>query len=378
MLRHGTASMRAFGSRWHLEIPRRKVVAFNFQALADGVRMAAHRNRTTEWIHREYLRIGRTFDENVVRQLKRSDLTPDRDAFFAFNTGALETLQYLRERRVFTVLDQIDPGKVEEEMVAEEDARWPGWQRFEGRVPQEYWDRMKAEWMAADLVVVNSEWSKTALIQQGVPDNKVAIVPVAYEPEFGPVPVPLSKRQGPLTVLWLGSVILRKGIQYLIEAAKLLKNSDLRIVVAGPIGISEQAVASAPANMKFVGRVLRSETHALYESAHVFVLPTVSDGFAVTQVEAMARGLPVITTPNCGRVVTDGVDGLIVPARDAKALAAAIARLDSDRALLAEMSHHAFIRSTQFLLPSQARQVEAAVQSIQESGTAEAPQPVGQ
>ena len=58
----------------------------------------------------------------------------------------------------------------------------------------------------------------------------------------------------------------------------------------------------------------------------MFVLPTLSDGFAITQLEAMAHGLPVVATPNCGRVVTDGEDGLIVPPADADALASAIDR----------------------------------------------------
>jgi glycosyltransferase involved in cell wall biosynthesis len=93
----------------------------------------------------------------------------------------------------------------------------------------------------------------------------------------------------------------------------------------------------------------------------VFVLPTVSDGFAITQVEAMAQALPVITTPNCGEVVTPGIDGLIVPPFDGEALAAAISKLDQDRPLLKEMSYRALDKSAHFYLPRQAQLVEEAV-----------------
>jgi glycosyltransferase involved in cell wall biosynthesis len=93
--------------------------------------------------------------------------------------------------------------------------------------------------------------------------------------------------------------------------------------IVGSIGISDAAVASSPANMTFHGPVSRDRTEEFYRSADLFVLPTLSDGFALTQLEAMTHGLPVITTPNCGEVVTDGVDGLIVPASDANALAEA-------------------------------------------------------
>jgi glycosyltransferase involved in cell wall biosynthesis len=84
-------------------------------------------------------------------------------------------------------------------------------------------------------------------------------------------------------------------------------------------------------------------------------LPTISDGFAITQLEAMAHGLPVITTPNCGQVVTDGVDGFIVPVRDSQALADAIARLDGDRPLLRTMSANTLLTVQKYDLPSNAR-----------------------
>jgi glycosyltransferase involved in cell wall biosynthesis len=60
------------------------------------------------------------------------------------------------------------------------------------------------------------------------------------------------------------------------------------------------------------------------------VLPTISDGFALTQLEAMSHGLPVITTPNCGEVVRDGIDGFVIPPADATALANALRTLLED------------------------------------------------
>jgi glycosyltransferase involved in cell wall biosynthesis len=365
LLLKGNSHMRAFATRWHPDISPSQVVHHNLRAIYDGWRRATLRGAGADEIYREYLRIGRTFDEAVARDLRRPKrINPVTDAFFGFNTGCLETLRVLRERGVPTVLDQTDPAKVEEDIILAEAEKWPGWQKSSGRVPQEYWDRLAAEWEMADLVLVNSTWTRNALIQQNVPAEKIIVVDMAYEPAAGPVPLP-TKGQRPLTVLWMGSVILRKGIQYLIEAARLLKDTNLTFLIAGPIEISPEAVASAPPNMQFLGRITRDQTNLIYQKSDVFVLPTLSDGFAVTQVEAMNRGLPVIATPNCGEVVTDGVDGLLVPARDPAALAAAIARLDQDRKLLAEMSQNAFIRSTQFLLPKQARQVEAAVRDYQ-------------
>ena len=122
-------------------------------------------------------------------------------------------------------------------------------------------------------------------------------------------------------MLWLGQVNVRKGIHYLMEAARKLEKENIHFDVVGPIGILSDAVASAPRNVTFHGPVGRDQTANWYRKADLFVLPTLSDGFAITQLEAMAHGLPVITTPCCGEVVSDGVDGFIVAPRDAEALA---------------------------------------------------------
>jgi glycosyltransferase involved in cell wall biosynthesis len=92
----------------------------------------------------------------------------------------------------------------------------------------------------------------------------------------------------------------------------------------------------------------------------VFVLPTLSDGFAITQLEAMAHGLPVIATPNCGNVVTDGQDGLIVPARHPQAIAEAITCLDRDRERLNQMSVRAAAKVDRFRLNDYADRIEQA------------------
>jgi glycosyltransferase involved in cell wall biosynthesis len=309
----------------------------------------------------DFLRIGKWFASAVARDVARRKLDPRKDAFFGFNTGCLETFEVMAKRGIPTICDQIDPGAVEEELVYQETLKWPGWQKSVGRIPQAYWDRMKQEWSAANMILVNSKWSKDALIQQGVPAEKMFVVPVAYEAERTHLPA-RSNFSGPFTVLWLGSVNLRKGIQYLIQAAKdLVDNPRIKIVVVGPIQISDDALASAPGNMQFVGRLTRDETEEMYRKADVFVLPTISDGFAITQVEAMSQALPVITTPNCGEVVTEGVDGLIVPPFDGPALAAAISKLEADRNLLREMSYRALDKSAHFYLPRQSQLVAEAV-----------------
>jgi len=314
-----------------------------------------HRGRqSSAQLGEEHCRFGRWFGRRVRNHLQNVDLDPARDVFFGFDTNSLEVLELMKQRRVFTILDQVDPGIVHEDMVIEETKLWPGWQKFPDRMPQDYWNRRKAEWDLANLVLVNSEWSRQAIIKQGVPAEKIIVAPLAIDLSREHLPPPVEP-DGTLKVLWLGNVFIGKGIQYLVEAAHLLKNQDIEFLLAGPLGIEEKVVQNFPANIKVLGRVTRDQLSRVYRQAHVFVLPTISDGFGVTQLEAMAHGLPVVVTPNCGRVVTDGKDGIVVPARNGRALADALARLNSDRELVREMSRNALKTICNYDLPSNAR-----------------------
>ena len=80
----------------------------------------------------------------------------------------------------------------------------------------------------------------------------------------------------------------------------------------------------------------------------MFVLPTLSDGFAITQLEAMSHGLPVVATPCCGEVVADGIDGFVVPARNPDALAKAFQRYVAEPDLLREQRRCALKKAGQF------------------------------
>jgi glycosyltransferase involved in cell wall biosynthesis len=372
-LRRGAAAARglpkpvsAAASRYHPELPADKVISFTPGAL---LRQAARRlwparTKAQEWDR--YLEEGRWFASRVNRRLRGRRLDPRRHQFFGYKTGALATLKLMRERGVVTVLDQLDPGGRDIEAINAELEKWPGWAERPGQIPQSFWDYMAEESAAAEVVLVNSRWSRDAMIDEGVPAEKLVVVPLAYEPEE-PAERSAARRPAdssrPLLVLWLGGITLRKGIPYLFEAARALHASgeDVRFVVAGPVDVPADKLAGAPPNLEVLGRVPRRRALELYAQSDVFVLPTLSDGFALTQIEAMSFGLPVVATPNCGDVVTDGVDGLIVPPADSDALARAIAALAADRSRVSDMSRHALVKSKQFTVEAFAARVEAAV-----------------
>jgi glycosyltransferase involved in cell wall biosynthesis len=126
-------------------------------------------------------------------------------------------------------------------------------------------------------------------------------------------------------VLFLGQINLRKGIARLIEAMRLLKDKPIHLTLAGPCEIDSSSWADLP-NVVWLGSVPRSEVGRLYDEADVFILPTLSDGYAITQLEALSRGLPVIASAHCGAAVDEGVNGWILADLEPETIADAITR----------------------------------------------------
>lgn len=331
------------------DIPDDCVISFAARSLLD--RAAHHRSKELGADYRRHLAIGESFGRNVVNRVLQPMMRNGRrpSAFFSYSTGAYEPLKALTAASIPTVVGQIDAARVMNRIRVEEAKTWTGWSLDAGQVPVEYFERLEKEWTEATRIVVNSEWCKRALVEQGAVERKIRVIPVAYDAPAAP-----ADREGKsnriLTVLWVGQVILLKGIQYLIEAAKRLEREAVRFVVAGPIGVNPEVIGRAPRNMTFLGAVTREDAQALYVDADVFAFPTLGDGFGVTQLEAMGAGLPVIATRYCGDVVTDGVDGRIIPPRDSAALAGSIMEFVSDADRLTTMSAAAVRKSRCFTI----------------------------
>ena len=210
-------------------------------------------------------------------------------------------------------------------------------------MPPGYWARVRREWALADRIVVNSAWSRDALVAEGVPRARLSVVPLCCDPPGTAADSPAPDR--PLRVLWMGRVDLMKGFPYFVQALEQLPARHLDVTVAGTLCVRRECL---PSGVTYRGAVPYGDTDSLYAAADVLVAPTLSDGFGRTQLEAMRAGVPVITTPHCGAVVTDGVDGFVVPARDPAALAGALERLLDERARLGPMRAAARAKASAF------------------------------
>ena len=249
-------------------------------------------------------------------------------ALFAYSYAAGSVFQQVRQVGCYTVLGQIDPGLLEEQLVAEEHRRYRHLQSGWRPAPAAYWEAWHQELDLADCVVVNSRWSLTCLQAQGVPLSRLRLIPLVFERSersgLLPPQAPRSPdHQRPFQLLFLGTIGLRKGIGRLLDAMRLLENRPVQLTLAGPTEIDPQAWADA-SNVHWIGPIPRSEVEAIYRNAHAMILPTLSDGFALTQLEALSYGCPVIASRHCGEVVQPHRNGWLLADLEPESIAAVI------------------------------------------------------
>jgi glycosyltransferase involved in cell wall biosynthesis len=195
----------------------------------------------------------------------------------------------------------------------------------------------------ADRVVAISTATGREVTALAGSDIPIEIIPYAVGmPEHKALPHDTA------TVLYVGRLVERKGVAYLIDAAASLPGARIVIIGDGPEREALEARATERGvtdRVEFRGWVTPGELDAAYSSATVFALPAVVDkrgdteGLGMVLLEAMSYYVPVVTTALGG--ITDIVDnektGLIVPPNDSDALAVALRRLIDDRALAAKL-----------------------------------------
>ena len=143
----------------------------------------------------------------------------------------------------------------------------------------------------------------------------------------------------PGRVLFCGSLQLRKGVQYIRAAADILRDSHphIRFVFAGSTSAIMRTKLTAP-NIDLLGHLGKADLVREFARADLFLFPSLAEGAAGTVLEAMASGLPIVATRAGGVDFTDGTSGIVLPPRDAEAIATAVVRIVEDRALRAALS----------------------------------------
>jgi glycosyltransferase involved in cell wall biosynthesis len=314
--------------RFHPELKGANVVAPNMHALS--FELATQRRRGWDLISMR----NEWFQSQAAAHFSLSypESGNGNHTVFAYSYAAGEIFKVARKRGWRTVLGQIDPGPVEEQIVAglhkQSALKADRWEP----APKEYWDKWRLECELADQIVVNSSWSESALLKEGVSPNKIRVLPLAYEADgdsrsFQRQYPAAFTAERPLRVLFLGQINLRKGIEQLFEAIRLLSKENVEFWFVGPRQVCIPAELNQHPRVRWFGVVPRVDVASYFRDADVFILPTLSDGFGLTQLEAQSWRLPVIASRNCGEVVQDGVNGVILKEVSGPAIAEVLLNL---------------------------------------------------
>ncbi|MGK2965391.1 MAG: glycosyltransferase family 4 protein [Tepidiformaceae bacterium] len=212
---------------------------------------------------------------------------------------------------------------------------------------------MRAALRVSSLVLVQSPRMRAHVLAEGVPEDRVITIwngvdTDRFSPRSGP------RAPGPLRPLMVASVRgggVRKGLPYAIAAVSAAGSTVAPLRVVGGRSRSEAGLRGRfPDSVDWAGEIHPLAMPGEFRHADVFVLPTFADSLARAVFEAMASGLPVITTANSGygAVIDDGVNGFIVPVRDADAIATILRHLADDPALLERVGRAARATAERF------------------------------
>lgn len=164
--------------------------------------------------------------------------------------------------------------------------------------PTDERDRRILEYSLADAITVPSEAAMTTYIPRGIDRSSLYLHWI--RPSVRLLPHVVKRGDGPLGVLFVGQVTLRKGIKYIVDAARALSPQvNFRIVgqVSEDVGFK---VSDLPVNVTLTGTLAGAALEKEYNDADLFLLPSLEEGMALVMFEAMNAGLPVIATYESG------------------------------------------------------------------------------
>jgi glycosyltransferase involved in cell wall biosynthesis len=220
--------------------------------------------------------------------------------------------------------------------------RFPEWQHdIETRLPAVLTCE-KREYELATKIVAASSFSRATLVAHGVPPDKITINPYGVDLELFRPPTAPRPRQ-PLRFLFLGSLSARKGVPLLIAAWQELGLKNAELCLVGPVSKDERALIPTLKGLEVFGKLPHQELPDLLRKYDVLVFPSYCEGFGLVLLEALASGMPVITTEATAGpdLIRDHVEGRLIPSGNLEALIAAMHDLAKDHDKLESMSQAA-------------------------------------
>ncbi|MEW6716692.1 MAG: glycosyltransferase family 4 protein [Chloroflexota bacterium] len=267
----------------------------------------------------------------------------DGDTLYVWGNYGLSSLRRAKQLDMMTIVERASTHPLyQARLLGEEFARWG----MTFLSPQPVISRAVNELALADAVTIPSDFVRQSFLAEGFSEEK--LIQTSYGVDTNRF-YPGNHDDHPFRVLFLGDVCLRKGVPYLLAAWKLLNWKDAELWLVGRVRNEIQPILNLYRHLTGL-RLLAFTPDPLpvLQGADIFALPTVEEGSALVTYEALACGLPVITTPNAGSVVRHTIEGFILPIRDVEAIAHGLERLRANPNLHEYMAEAARRRALQF------------------------------
>ncbi len=250
-----------------------------------------------------------------------------------------------------------------EELAAHPDCAGSLQQEWELALPEEDFQHLVEEPRLAARFLCASSFTRQSLIENGAEPSAIRVVPYGVDTDrFRPDP---SRRSGILSgtqagtgsapgsklqLLFVGRINQRKGIKYLLEALRLLRTQQVHLTICGRVIDGLDLFRPFASQIDVRPSVGAAELVAAYQSADLFVFPSVAEGFGQVLLESLASGLPILSTTHTAApdLITSGVEGLIIPPRRPDLLAEQIDWAATHRSELDAMAQQARRRALQF------------------------------
>jgi len=226
--------------------------------------------------------------------------------------------------------------------------------------PQWKLDLKDEELQRAEVIVVPTTMVRKSIEQFLPVQAKFVLAPYGADASAEVKQWTARELQGPLQMIFVGSLGPRKGLHILFEALSKIPAHLYRLTLVGrwEQGFREWLTQRYPIDFEWTGPLTSREVHAAYRRSQVLVFPSLAEGYALVIPEAMASGIPVITTERTAGVdlIQHGVEGWLVPAGNGDALREQIEQVMANRASLPEVGAAAR-RVTEWLSWEHYRQV---------------------
>ena len=269
----------------------------------------------------------------------------DSDFFIYYRGCGSNTTKKLRthNKNVISILEEVNTHVLFQNKILQEECKRIG---IDSSSETKRFDRHLRAYELADYILCPSNFVANSFLSMGFPNKKLIVN--NFGRTFKTQPFIHEKNEEEFKLLYVGQLHYRKGIRYAIEAFKKIKYKKKKFYLVGPItGPTGIDLNSLPKDIFYLGVLKGSQLREIYNSVSAFVLPSLEEGLALVQGEALNASLPLITTKNTGGedLIKNGLEGFIVEPGSSEELHNCFVKLTEDIELRRKMRIAAYKNS---------------------------------